>query len=336
MSRITFPKRGGSGAMSDANERKIAGFWRRFFAYVADAIIVGVPCLVITTPLFNKIPSLGVWGPLIGFLIALPYFALMDSKIGKGQTLGKRWRHVRVVDKDGNLLPVRKSFIRYTIFAGPFFLNGAYMPMDTTVGTFAAVAGTVILALNTLNFYLLIFNRHTRQGLHDLLVGSYVVKADQPGAIAIQPIWKAHWGVCGLIVILILGIQFFGHSAIEKNSQWSSMFDDLMIVKGLDDVSGASVTAGTSHFSSSKGSESKHVMNIQVQLTRYPDKDELYAAQLVKKIMDHDANAKTYDAINVVLAHTYNVGILSWNSSHAFSHSPIEWSKCLTDQKSEN
>lgn len=64
----------------------------------------------------------------------------------------------------------------------------------------------VVFGVGGSTLYLLITNRATRQGLHDLAVGSYVVKAGEPGPVGAMPIWRIHWIVLGLIFVLAISI----------------------------------------------------------------------------------------------------------------------------------
>jgi len=49
--------------------------------------------------------------------------------------------------------------------------------------------------------YLLLFNRRTRQSLHDLLAGSYVVRRGHDGPVPVAPPWRGH--VAGIAVCLV-------------------------------------------------------------------------------------------------------------------------------------
>src|SRR5690348_14117245 len=74
----------------------IAGFWRRLAAFVVDALILGVPAMLLGFAMFDWAASLGQAGRLIGFVVALLYFGLLNSRLGGGQTLGKRLLGIRV------------------------------------------------------------------------------------------------------------------------------------------------------------------------------------------------------------------------------------------------
>src|SRR5262245_42517816 len=118
--------------MSTTNEsnaaRPIAGFWRRLGAFFLDCLALGVLGGAIGFFLNDTFASLGPWGRLLGFLVALIYFGIFNSRISGGQTLGKRLLSVKVVAKDGTSLSVSKSFLRFLPLGVPWFLNNAQVP----------------------------------------------------------------------------------------------------------------------------------------------------------------------------------------------------------------
>lgn len=66
------------------------GFWRRFFAYFIDCLILGIPASIL----------FGDGGNTVVFLLGWIYFGAMESS-GMQATLGKRMLGMKVVDKRG-------------------------------------------------------------------------------------------------------------------------------------------------------------------------------------------------------------------------------------------
>lgn len=135
--------------------------------------------------LFREAARLGQAGRLVGFVIALVYFGLLNSRIGGGQTLGKRLVGIRVIDRAGNALSPTRSVVRFLVIGVPYFLDGLWFDMSP------ATSGVTVFLLGALLIfavfgglgaaaYLYVFNRRTRQSLHDLAVGSFVVRDPPP------------------------------------------------------------------------------------------------------------------------------------------------------------
>ncbi len=195
--------------------RSIGSFWRRFFAFFVDSLILGIIGFTLGAIFFDTLSQLGPWGKLLGFLIAVPYFAVTESNVGGGRSLGKRLLRLRVVDAQGNTLPFEHSFARYTVFAAPFFLNKLALPVSKTPWVVFILLGVIVFGVGGATLYLLIFNRNTRQGLHDLAVGSYVVRAGDTGPVETKPFWKPHRVIAGSLLVLTLvgGVSIY-------NSPW--------------------------------------------------------------------------------------------------------------------
>ncbi len=133
-----------------------AGFWRRFLPYIIDLIIGFVILdlsLELLSAIHNHIFALGV--DLInslGFLIAILFSAMLTIFCWThwGMTLGKYIFRIKVVDKYGNKLTYDKSFIRlvgYTLSALILYLGYLWIAFD-----------------------------EKKQGWHDKMAESFVVK----------------------------------------------------------------------------------------------------------------------------------------------------------------
>ncbi|WP_161596236.1 RDD family protein [Rhodanobacter glycinis] len=186
--------------------RKIAGFWRRLGAFVVDVILLGIAGLILGALFFDPFARMGAYARLIGFAIALAYFGLCNSRIGGGQTLGKRWLGVRVVDAHDQLLSLPRSLLRYAVLGIPFFANG--LPVSPTLAMSTPLGYLLALVVFGGMFaivYLYIFNRRTRQSLHDLVVGSYVERCDRAAQPVPFPImWRGHVAVVAVLAAIAL------------------------------------------------------------------------------------------------------------------------------------
>ncbi len=181
-------------------DREVGSLLRRIVAVLIDSIVVGIAGTLIALPFFEFFSRLGAWGRLVGFCLAVPYFVLLNSRTGKGQTLGKRAMHLQVVNANGEPISVSKSLIRSLVLSAPFFLNRLTLPITRTPQIVMYLLTGVVFGLGAITIYLVLFNRRTRQGVHDLAAGSYVADADKSGALVVHPIWRGHWAVLGALV----------------------------------------------------------------------------------------------------------------------------------------
>lgn len=93
---------------------------------------------------------------------------------------------MQVVDVHGNTISFLKSLVRYAVFAVPYYLNEISLPVTRTPWIVTSLIAVVIFAVGGATLYLVLFNRHTRQGIHDLAAGSYVADADKMGPLKTQ------------------------------------------------------------------------------------------------------------------------------------------------------
>jgi len=124
--------------------RNHAGFWLRFFAFIVDAVILSIFNWIIVS-ILGEGSIYQVLATLVGWL----YFAGLESSSGQA-TWGKRLFNLKVTDVEGNQI----SFARAT---------GRY---------FAKFISSIILLIG----YLMIAFTEQKQGLHDKLANTLVLK----------------------------------------------------------------------------------------------------------------------------------------------------------------
>ena len=315
--------------------------WRRILAFVIDALVLGLVGFVIGLPLFETFSSLGPWGPLVGFCLAFPYFAILNSSIGNGQTLGKRLMRIKVIDRNGNTIPFWKSVIRYGVFAVPYFLDEVMLPTTRTPWVVSILVSVAVFGVGGVSLYLVVFNRRTRQGVHDLAAGSYVADADKEGALRIEPSWRFHW----LILGALLGSLFVGTGVFsDKLKQWRpfpQLLEDVRLVEGMEGVQAAGAQDMTSRNSSSGEKKTTLVINVYWagKSTDHPftgtltnegwAEKQTIADQVAKLIIGHDSTVKEHDSLKVVVIRGYSIGIAHAQISYFYEHTPAEWNARL-------
>jgi uncharacterized RDD family membrane protein YckC len=136
-----------------------AGFWRRLVALIIDGIVVGIVAGVIgllvslvvqvaSTDLNGQTRSRGT----IQFIVGLLYFTLMWAS--SGQTLGYMLMGIRVTRSDGAPIGWGRALIRYVLIELSFGLCAI-----------PAIISAFMVGLS-----------ERKQGIHDLLVDTVVVK----------------------------------------------------------------------------------------------------------------------------------------------------------------
>ena len=136
------------------------GFWSRFIAALIDAIVVGV--FVFIGMILSFVLGIVIGGVSedagtlifvlsygVTTILSILYYPYMEASESQA-TIGKQMLGMKVVDLDGNRITFMKAFIRSPIGK---FLSG------------------IILYLG----FLIIGFHSRKQGLHDMIAGTYVI-----------------------------------------------------------------------------------------------------------------------------------------------------------------
>ena len=125
-----------------------AGFWIRVFAYLMDAIGVGIVSNIVASILGGG--TTGGTANGLSFVFGLAYFSYFWSQQGGGQTLGMRVLNLKVVRTDGSALTLTQALIRY---------------LGLFVSFLCLAIGVIWVAFDA-----------DKQGWHDKIAGTYVIR----------------------------------------------------------------------------------------------------------------------------------------------------------------
>jgi len=305
--------------------RVICGFWRRLGAYSVDAILLGVAGFVLSLFFSTYFSEMGAWALLVGFTISIFYFGLLNSVVGRGQTLGKRLLRIEVTNAEGQHLTPGRSFLRYTIFALPFYLNCVLSSVGIAVVSWTALLlGLVVFCMGGTIAYLYLFNRRTRQSLHDLAVGSYVVRVQPRGLINAPPIWKGHLIAIAVLLLLAVTLACAG-MALTRVAFFEQLLTVQQAILSSGSVNSVSVTEGVSMSSFNGNFQSAKVLSVNTQWKEKPLDFQAAAHEVAALVLKTDPDATRDDLLSVTISSGYNIGIYSSHRSETVSHSPAEW-----------
>lgn len=298
----------------------IAGFWRRAGAFVIDAVLLAIVGAGLGMIFGNWFESLGAWGRAVGFVIEVAYFGTMESGLFEGRTIGKRMLDIKVVTVAGAPLGLGRALLRAGVFHLPYCLNNA-MPSGGDIGsTFPIVQGLVVFGLGGAIVYLCVFNRRTRQSVHDLLVGAVVVRAGTQDMPPLAPVWRGHVAIMAALLVAAVGAGAYVRSLF--NDGFRPLLQVQRQVGRLPAVRAASVVSGVTVVN---GGKPTTVISINV-VTRTGDVDERALANSVAAIaLETDPAAREVDNLSVGVMHGYDIGIASSWTTKNFNAPPGAW-----------
>ncbi len=299
-------------------------------ALLLDLFILGALGITSGIFLFDTYARLGGWGRLVGFFVALAYFGLLNSKFGKGQTLGKRLMKIEVVDHSGKSIALSRSILRYTVLGIPYFLNGATTPPDSVTSPFwMYLIAFIVFGCAGAIIYLYIFNRRTRQSLHDLIAGTFVVRATPEGALSNAKVWNGHLVVVGAWFIAVIGLLSFTSQIVQQGA-----FPELLTIQKSILMSGkahaAGVTMGKAQGVTNGTKWEKTILRADVDLKESPADYAAEAEYIASVILSQSTMVHEKDILAVKLKYGYDIGIAYFTRSMTAEHSPKEWEAKLS------
>jgi uncharacterized RDD family membrane protein YckC len=303
-----------------------AGFWRRVAAFIVDAFLLGFIGYALGLVLFDVFVRLGPWGRCVGFVVALAYFVPQESGRGGGQSLGKRLLRLRVVDAQGRSLSPARGVARFSVFGVPYFLNGAVLPMD--VATFAGGVPLALLALGGMFAlaYLLVFNRRTRQSLHDLAVGAFVVRVAHGGPRVPAPArtWVGHRVIAGALVVLC-GAMPLLFPQLMRMPLLAGLRVLYVRLAEQPELRSVNVFVSSTRVYGRELSGVRHELLIQATIAA-PLADYVpLSTRLAGIALSALPEAAAEDRISVRLAHGYDIGIAASWTYNELALTPAQW-----------
>ncbi len=322
--------------MNQEQELGISGFWRRLGAFFIDSIMLGIVGLILGIFFGDYFAQFGGWGRAIGFPIAAMYFTIMNSSLSNGQTLGKKVLNIQVINKDGKLLSPIQSFFRYSILGAPYFLNGAQFSEEILSSILGYFLSFAVFGMGLSIVYLFIFNRRTRQSLHDIIMGTCVVYSGAKDKLETKSIWVVHYAVCAILLFaLALAPLFNGNLA--KSDFFSALSETRSEILSLPEVVSANINDGKSTFTSftKDKTTTTYYISTNVMLLTDQIEDEDVAVKIAKIILEQHPEAHKRNIIQVILTYGYDIGIASKWRNNKYSFSPSEWGNKIKNQSNQ-
>ncbi|MFZ6875330.1 RDD family protein [Undibacterium sp. Di27W] len=299
----------------------IAGFWRRCLAFLIDFLVLVAVGYVLSLFLSEFFASLGGWGRAVGFVIGLIYFSVMDSRLCGGQTLGKRLCKIKVVTASNANISLPLSALRYSFLGLPGSLNGAQFPTEFLMSFWAYPVSLVVFGGLLSTAYLLIFNRGTRQGLHDLVSHTYVVNL-QATPDNVPLVWTIHKIIVGLILVLAALAPLLGKELL-KNNFFAGLIEVQQVLLKQPGVNYVAVSVGQNfNFSAGQPEKNFTYINADIFLVKNNIHDKELARHLQESLLMTFPQFAEKDLIQINLVYGYDIGLVQKYKFEGYEYHP--------------
>jgi uncharacterized RDD family membrane protein YckC len=303
----------------------ISKFWTRIWAFLIDSLVLGVIGYLFGLMIQDFLISIGSYGMILGLIIAVSYQTICNSELSNGQTLGKCFMGIHVVDVNGDLIGVGKSFLRALILSFPYFMCNLSIPglADTSFISLVKTIGLLSIIIGVVVIY--IFNKQTRQSLHDIIIGTYVATLEENDEPSTMPrVTKTPFYIFGGLVVLLIGSSIY-----SVNSNTAQNVPNIYTkVSKIEGVINANINQHTTYINGTTTLAYETTLSVKT----LPDDDlekEKVVRQTALTILSDVSNINNFDVITISLNRGFNIGIASHNSTKTVSYSPNKWRQIL-------
>ena len=303
----------------------ISKFWTRIWAFLIDSLILGVIGYLLGLMIQDFLISIGSYGMILGLIITLTYQTICNSELANGQTLGKRFMDIQVVDVNGDLIGVGKSLLRALILSFPYFTFNLSIPglADTSFVSLVKTIGLLSIVIGVVVFY--IFNKQTRQSLHDLIIGTYVAtleENDEPSPI--PSMTRTPFYVFGGLVLLLIGLSIYS----ANSNAVQNVSNTYTKISKIEGVLNANINERTTYINGTTTLAYETILSVKTLPEDDLEKDK-NVRQAVLIILSDVPNINNFNVITIALNRGFNIGIASHNSTKTVSYSPSKWREIL-------
>lgn len=308
------------------NNLFLSGFWTRVWALLIDSLILGILGFILGFPFENFFISLGESAKLIGWIISLAYFSILNSKLNNGQTLGKKIMKIQVTDIEGKTIDLKTSFLRSLVLTTPFFLNGFKIPGSDAFSVINIIQSIIIFAsgLGIIVFY--IFNKETRQSLHDIITKTYVVRGHRNHAVTMMlPLKKLPFYLTGGLLFLIIITSLYNFNSDSEIKELIPVYEKISQQNHV-----LRATISMNYFPPNK----KPVYTISIKTDQKQKfNDDMDNDPVVKKAVETFISSNIYKTdqsiLNVVIGSGFDIGIARQYYSYNIIKPIYQWRETI-------
>jgi uncharacterized RDD family membrane protein YckC len=322
--------------------RSISGFWRRWGAFILDLLIL---FLVLAYPAYRWFRFFSLhprWSLLIGFAISFIYFVILNSEMGGGQTVGKKTLRIHLVDIRGESIPVSRSILRFLVLATPFYAEKLQFTCSGSNCWLTTIMSWTFAAWETIIIYLYIFNLRTRQSLHDLAAGTYVIEASSraakraqsaltpetpapdstPAYVTSEQLWGGHWIILGAVFIVAIVLDVTVWPKLLNVTPYSELAQIQQAVQLSGKVRQVSLKMTIGNLN---GGKTPRHLGVSFVPTDNSGDDKKLATEIASIVLHANPKPSEVDFLDIAVLRVADFGLLHYSSSRTFSHTPDEW-----------
>lgn len=300
----------------------IASRKKRLLSFIVDILILGIVGYISGLFFEKDYIKLGGFGRLIGFLITLSYFSLFDSKICNGQTIGKKIFKIKVVDKKNETISLKTSIIRSIFYSLTVLLSGISF-LSYKYITLIIIIGITLFSIYAVEAYLFIFNKNTKQTLHDVISKTYVVDDGSSDFIDIvnnKRVLKSAIIFPILISVLVIGINFK-----MENTRLNEMHNLVNSIQNQLPINNTTVSRGITKYSGTKNFENSNYIFIDCKKINQDDNSEDLSLKIAEIVLKSNIEFRDKESLIIQISTGYDIAIARKYHNQKYNLLLVDW-----------
>jgi len=281
-------------------------FWRRLLAFLLDMTLLKTILIIMSFFMYGFFSMLGYWGLVCGLGIFVLYFGLLNSEVGKGQTLGKKLFKIKVVNKDNGYISFKTSALRAAVlYLAVVKISG--FPLHIFENPLVLAGQVLLTVCYFLNVYLFIFNRPARRMLQDFAADTYVVRVSAQEEHFNFSLKKLHYYFLGLMILVVVVLDF-----PIPSEQRNKRLESVRYIQEATGVKPFSLLFG--HRKNLIKGDSLYFIKIGIKSRQ----GDLQKAQEISQAVLERYAKNPPEIVCVSLENYYNLGIIDWSKRRQY------------------
>jgi uncharacterized RDD family membrane protein YckC len=263
---------------------------------------------------------MGLHAIWIGLVCSFLYYGLQHTRLGGGQTPGKRLLGIQVLRRDGQYLDFGKSFLRYLVVSFVFY-NGIYGSLLSNLPPTAMMAaGSVYFLVIIWAFFacfLMIPFHPLKRGLHDIAADSVVVYKGCFDNEALDRLEDSAKVKRALIILSIGSVILTGGCIWGLVKFTSGNSGDMAKLAEIQKSLGTEYDIPQVRANSFNGKAESLAVVTYVPLSTFENKTEKERIRQVvfNKVKTRFNDLERFGKLRIVMSSGYNIGIANFNTS---------------------
>lgn len=322
-----------SQSKTEISQKEVSLGKSRFVAFVIDLLVLSaisfaIGLILMYLSLANDFITLGTSAILI-----IGYFALGNSELFVGSTIGKRQMNLTVVDAENNLISLKKSLFRSLLLLGPFFLFDFISKLESDSTVLYIVTSTLTISYYIAIVYYFLIDKNLRRSYHDIIKGTIVIQNKSSQKIEVFPRKYSLYfvGIVAIVLTINLAINYtllnsdssFNEETIEQLQATLDNNSEVLtqIVEEIDQIANIAKINGVK-INTTNNSQTDFIIDVQSKINPSGSEGDILADKIYHSLGGKTLQVERLDNIKIILRYGFTMTLAKYNSEKTKTYEP--------------